>query len=164
LEEVLRQRLAAGDLEIVEIDVPLGQINTFPPTVITVDGVTCTYSFLGDPCSGSITMTMAPIPSLLPGQSVTEPFTAAGHINVGDLDIVGQGVLTFTEAEPLALFPATATFDFVTPEPSTLVLLGSGLAVVGLLRRTARRRETLLVRREHKFAPHPLQRRVAIDM
>jgi PEP-CTERM motif-containing protein len=135
------------------------------PTQITVDGVTCmpaTNSFPGDPCTGAVFMTMAPFPPLQPGFSGTEPFTATGHINVGDgFDIVGQGFVTLTSCPGCDFGFPTASFDFVVPEPSTLMLTSIGLGVVGVAWRKARRRENVSSIGSTQLKAAPWQRRVA---
>jgi hypothetical protein len=101
-----------------------------------------------------------PSPDIDPVFSATVPFTATGHFNLNGgtqvVDVVGQGFLTFThcaigsgefDGEPggcpgtNAVFGLpTASFVFVAPEPSTLLLAGFGLAITATVSLIRRRR------------------------
>jgi len=104
---------------------------------IQVDGASCTPFFLpGAPdCRGALTFMYQP--NLLPTFPSTgeSPFTMTGQLVVGQLnlpnvtvDIEGSGIVHATNAEGIN---SNARFDFAVPEPSTVVLLLSGLVVVG---------------------------------
>jgi PEP-CTERM motif len=64
------------------------------------------------------------------------PFTATGHFNVGPgYDVVGQGTVIATYNS--SVLSPDFHFTFAVPEPSTLVLLVSGLALIAWRRRQA---------------------------
>jgi hypothetical protein len=68
---------------------------------------------------------------------VTVPFTATGHLNVGDgYELVGSGLLHFEYCPGACggLVNPTASYIFATPEPSTL-LLGSVALTMAVLAR-----------------------------
>ena len=135
-------RVHGGDLNNVylggssfsmRIVFPIGN----PPAQITVDGDTCFPSGFDSltTCSGTLVFTIDPAP----GSMGTAPFTAAGHINVGDgFDIVGHGFVT-TGPSPLGPGLNAAQFTFLAPEPSPLWLVSAGtLLAVSAFRRRRR--------------------------
>ena len=82
-------------------------------------------------CGGIMTFTNPPI-TLAPGSTAgQETFTMTGQLHLGDLieDIAGSGIVLATSG---ASFNDSALYNFSVPEPSTVVLVLSGLvAVVG---------------------------------
>jgi hypothetical protein len=109
-------------------------------TQVTVQSFApCIPASLSQSC-GSISFTY-----LAPFVNGTAPFSAAGHLNVGNncdinlldppgcpgFDLVGYGVFTrFSDQDG-----AQGKFSFLVPEPSTLGLVGIGVLALPLLRR-----------------------------
>jgi hypothetical protein len=91
---------------------------------------------------------------------VAAPFTATGHLNVGDgFDLVGQGMLEgilcfdFSQSpcnEPGFESGKVSRYTFsatAVPEPSTLLLVVAALGALGALQRSVRRMLRLLTAR-----------------
>jgi len=104
-------------------------------------------------CGGFLLLTNTPFPVPLPFTdfTITVPFSAAGNLTVpGDgFDLVGHGFLTVNEqcvlfcSDPRFLpdFETFATYRFVAPESSTLLLAAVGLSfpIAASLKRRSRR-------------------------
>jgi len=85
----------------------------------------------------SISAPDIPFSERVPGASSPPlPFTATGHFNVGPgYDVVGQGTVISTYN--FSVTSPDFLYSFTVPEPSTLVLLVSGLALIAWRRRQA---------------------------
>ena len=106
------------------------------PHNVVVDGVgTCDGDGAGKTC-GFISMFNPPF--VLPPDfdfrhfDLSAPFTATGHLDVGDgFDIIGAGFLRIEMCFICGPVPFRQwTYTFVAPEPSTWLLLASGLMLL----------------------------------
>lgn len=125
-------------------------------SVINVNAV-FVGSSLGDNHGGAFTFTGPPIvvPFSLTNLTITSPFTFSGFLLtcpgscftgpvISNVDLVGSGTATFsllfsgltTGGVPIFTFQ-TITYNFEVPEPTSILLLGGGLAALaaGLRRR-----------------------------
>jgi hypothetical protein len=120
----------------LNIDLNIGQVDF-------VNGVVCNQQ-VGILCAGSLSLTGNFSSAFAPGPlSVTVPFTATGQIlqgffgspEVTSFDLVGRGFVPITKPEGAAADSTPdSTFVFVSPEPSSLVLLFIGVFALPLLR------------------------------
>ena len=107
---------------------------------VTVHNDICSYGpspFGGVNFCGSLIITttegLGPRPDDPTTPVVPVPFTATGHLNVGPgYDVVGQGEVfwKWNCLGPCGGFVANLGLTFTAPEPSTLMLLVSGLALM----------------------------------
>jgi len=120
---------------------------------IQVGDVSCDVTFSPSPgvpnCGAALRFVHSPIAIIPPnpqGSSAQAPFTMTGQLVLGrsglpDLivDIEGSGNVTatpfFDDAFPSGVSGYIATYEFAVPEPSTVVLVLSGLVAVGWSRR-----------------------------
>jgi PEP-CTERM motif len=130
----------------------------FVQTPFTVNGVTYTNSFYTNLESGlfmrfNMTQFLFTLPSGVGEVTFSSPFTMTGFVGLGPsltggssvrVDLIGQGVgsVTFYRTDPthswfIRDMNYTLTAPDPIPEPSTLLLLGTGAAALGgrLLRR-----------------------------
>lgn len=127
-----------------------GFLNSTPGSVINV-GARFGGSGLGDNHGGEFVFTGPPItvPFSLTTLTLTSPFEFSGRLLtcpqscffgpvVSNVDLVGSGTATFTllfsgfglNGKPLFTF-STITYNFEVPEPTSIFLLGGGLAALG---------------------------------
>jgi hypothetical protein len=126
---------------------PCNPNNPFRHNVV-VDGVgICDGDGVGKIC-GFVSMVNSPF--VLPPDfdfrhyDLSAPFTATGHLDVGDgFDLIGAGFLRVEACFTCGPIPfQRSTYTFVAPEPSTWLLLASGL-VLGITCTVVRRRRFL---------------------
>jgi len=120
---------------------------------IQVGDVSCDVTFSPSPgvpdCGAALRFVHSPItipPTNPQGFSGQAPFTMTGQLVLGRLglpdltvDIEGSGIVTgtpfFDDAFPFGVGSYIARYEFAVPEPSTVVLVLSGLVAVGWSRR-----------------------------
>jgi hypothetical protein len=129
---------------------PFNSTFTYPGTPITVTGGVswninvgnmnnaCSFGDVnsGDGCTAALTAngTYSGNGSFIYGLDATGAFSVAGGGSTPNVDLTVQGSATQTaEAEVTYEFTTSATS--LTPEPTTMVLFGSALVGLGLLRR-----------------------------
>ena len=133
-------------------DVVFERGSNFLGGTIQVGDVSCqTFPGTGPACSGTLRFISQPL-TLVPNIVHEAPFTMTGQLVLGRLglpdlivEIEGSGIVTGVvetagSFQPPPLPPITGTasravYSFAVPEPSTVVLVLSGLVAVGWSRR-----------------------------
>jgi hypothetical protein len=108
------------------------------PGNIQINGIDClTNNNAASPCGGVLTFTITPItlPPELVGLPFTgeAPFTMTGQLVSFNekIDIVGSGIMHVSQCPNNNCEATFARYDFAVAEPSTVVLVLSGLVAVG---------------------------------
>jgi|SRR5262245_20558226 len=114
---------------VMNLGIP-GIVNHGWDAIVTVGTQTCHYPIFGAPPNvtefcGSILLTAIGTPD--PSGNFTLPFTAGGHLTVGNgYDIIGGGTLnSILVTQPF--FEYGQSWTFSVPEPSTSLLLVLGV-------------------------------------